>query len=52
MKYEEGEIISVILSLLRAVRDAKDINISHGGIHDENVFVGLGSGRFRLGDFG
>jgi serine/threonine protein kinase len=49
--YKDAEVLSMMVHLLRAVRDASGINVTHGGIHDENVFVGWG-GRYHLGDFG
>ena len=49
--YEEMEIISLLIDLLRAVRDSNEINISHGSINDENIYIGHGD-RYRLGDFG
>lgn len=39
-KYEEAEVLSIMLSMLRAVRDANSIDISHGLINDENISIG------------
>lgn len=41
----------MIIGLLRAVRDSSEINISHGSINDENVYIGH-NGKYKLGDFG
>ena len=50
INYTESEILHMVVHLLRAVRDAKVINVSHGGINDENVFIGWG-GRYKLTGF-
>ena len=48
--YDEEEIIHVILDLLRAVRDADSIGITHGGITDKRIFMSS-SGNYKLSGF-
>ena len=48
--YSEEEITHVILDLLKAVRDAETVGITHGGITDKRIFMSS-SGNYKLSGF-